>query len=245
MEGDTMITDFPPDVSGLPPARRYAAQAERLADPVMARTYGDLAKSMTASHAQLLGFVRAGTGYQLADDTIVAGTNAAQVNAAVLSAKAAAGKGGPCDNAGFRRWLTGRCKDLGLPAPDFTGPDSTGNGSSNTTGSLTNDPGGARPPGARINRYDGRSGDAGKSAGPGEGFVLKMLSNGRVEIETGSVTREALAKSPALGQLEPTVAGEAYVKSQRYTGLAMKAIDPQTREMYLTAAREVRKAAGL
>lgn len=146
----------------LPPQERYAEMARRISDPVSSRGYMALAKSMTASHAQLLGFVRNGTGYTLGDGTIVAGTNHAQVNAAVLSATAAAGNGGPCDDAGFRRWLETRCKALGLPAPDFSGTDSTGNGSSNSAGSLTSNPGGARPPGARIAPYDGRSDTAGK-----------------------------------------------------------------------------------
>jgi hypothetical protein len=74
-----------------------------------------------------------------------------------------------------------------------------------------------------------------------------VLSNGRVELESasGASLAKGASRSPARGELEPTEAGEAYAKSRRCAGLAMKAIDPETREMYLSAARQVRKAAGL
>ena len=208
-----MTNLYPPDISGLPPADRFAAEAERLADPVMAQQYRTLAKTMMASHEQLLGFLQAGTAYKLSDGTIVAGTNNAQVNAAVLSAKAAAGKGGPCDDPRFRRWLTGRSRDLGLNSPEFSVPDSTGS--------------------------------AGKSAMPGT-LMLKMLGNGRVGIDVGGAVRQALAKArPSSRQLPETDAGRAYVESRRYSDLAAKAVDPETRELWLTAARQVRKEAGL
>lgn len=44
---------------------------------------------------------------------------------------------------------------------------------------------------------------------------------------------------------QETEAGRAFVKSQRYREAAMAAIDPATRELYLTAARQMRKEAGL
>lgn len=235
LKGNAMITGIPPDVSGLPPAARYSELAAQAADPQLASSCRQLAKSMTASHAQLLGFVRAGTGYTLGDGTVVAGTNAQQVNAAVLSAQAASGKGGPCDDPKFRSWLEGRCRELGLNAPDWTGPDAVGNGSSRSSGSLTSDPGGARPPGARIAAYDGRSETAGKS----------LLCD--VKVPAGSTVITPAGERYAVRALrrEPTLAGEAFVKAQRYADMAAKAIDPETRRLYQDAASEMRKAAGL
>lgn len=45
--------DFRSDPSVLPPEQRYSEMARRVADPVASRGYRDLAKTMTAGHAQL------------------------------------------------------------------------------------------------------------------------------------------------------------------------------------------------
>jgi anti-sigma factor RsiW len=62
---------FAPDISGLPPAQRYAAEADRASDPAMAESYRTLSKSMTASEAALAGYLRSGTAYKLSDGTTV------------------------------------------------------------------------------------------------------------------------------------------------------------------------------
>lgn len=96
----------------------------------------------------------------------------------------------------------------------------------------------------------GTNGSA-KSAYPAN-VMIKMRPDGRVEVETSITTdRQALAKSrfalPWERSVPPqeTAAGVAFVKSQQCRDAAMKAIDPETRDMYLTAARELRKEAGL
>jgi hypothetical protein len=142
-----------------------------------------------------------------------------------------------------------RAKALGQVEPDFNTPDSTGNGSSNSTGSFTSDPGGGRPPGARINPYSAPVDNAGKS------LMIKVLPNGRAKIDLDPADKEALAKSrftmpwerpaPSARGLEPTVAGEAHVEAQKCMDLAFAAVDLESRNMWLDAAREIRKAAGI
>jgi hypothetical protein len=76
---------------------------------------------------------------------------------------------------------------------------------------------------------------AGKSAAPGT-LMIKMLGNGRVALVKGRQSSH---------QLPETDAGRAFVKSQQYADLAAQAFDRETREMWLDAARELRKEAGL
>lgn len=76
---------------------------------------------------------------------------------------------------------------------------------------------------------------AGKSAAPGT-LMIKMLGNGRVALVKGRQSSH---------QLQETDAGRAFVKSQQYADLAAQAFDRETREMWLDAARELRKEAGL
>lgn len=165
--------DYRGDPRVLPPEQYCREMARRIADPAASRSYTELAKSMTASDARLAQFVRAGTAFTLADGRIVPATDASQANQAVLSAKAAYGTGTACDSPKFRSWLEGRCKALGMNAPEWPAADSKGTaggkpglGPTTSGGSSARagaPPYGARPADARIAPYDGRSATAGKS----------------------------------------------------------------------------------
>lgn len=224
--------DFRGDPSVLPPEQHYREMATRVSDLVLSRSYTELAKLMTASHAQLVRFARAGTAYTLRDGTIVAGTNPSQVSAAVLSARAANGNGGPCDDPKFRAWLEGRCEALGMNAPEWSGADSVGTAGGQGSGSLSSDPGGARPADGRIARYDGRTGTAGK------GLMTDVRIPVGSTITTPNGDRYNVMAHPGAARAR----AEAFIKAAEYDEMAGNlALDSKTRESYRQLAAKTRR----
>lgn len=237
--------DYRGDPRSWPPAAYASEMARTLTDRASAESYRQLAKSLTATHAELVLWERQGLAYELSDGTIVPGVKPAQVKAALTSAQAASmtpGDGGPCDDPGFRAWLEERCRVLGLPAPEWQSADADGYaggkpglGPSPSTGSNPRagaPPYGARPADARIAAYDGRNESAGKG----------LLTGVRVPVGSTITTpnggRYKVTASPA------AVAdrAEAFAKAAEFDRQAGNLMfDPALRESYRQLAAQTRR----
>lgn len=92
---------------------------------------------ISASQSQLQTWERDGLAYGLAGGEIVPACTTAQLNAAILRAKAAYDEGaGPEADPAFRRFLEGRCRVLGHPVPEWTRGDDSGHAAATAGKSL-------------------------------------------------------------------------------------------------------------